>query len=1172
MRTKTFGWETGIGLLLILIVGVLPVFASSTAKASQHVLTIMEIQGTGQFSPYEGQIVTTHGVVTLYSSNGRDFWMQDPDGDGDPATSDGIVVDDGGLLPNAPEVGDMIRITAEVEEQQFGNALPLTRLDSPQSVEILSSSTRLPDPVRISDLPNESIAEGIAFWEPLEGMLVTVRSATVVAPTSRFGEFAMLTATDRRAGSGFFLENRQILLRSLGPEIVDYNPERILVDDTSLDEAIMVKPGDQVLRLMGVVDYTFGSYKLQPKSSSISRSRPPDSPASTRTGPRGDTAITTFNVQNLFDLVDNPDKADEGSTPTPDELETQLTKLAMAIEEELLLPEIIVVQEIENQEIAQVLADRVNAATGTDYVATSFETSDARGIEVGFLWNAHRVRLKDAFQLSDDIVPGVSAAFGPGSPSPGREPLVGVFGIGHSDVIIVGNHFKSKSGDDPLFGVNDPPVRVTELQRKAQAQVVRDYVNMVFSEDPFAMVMVTGDLNDFQFSEPGEGADHPVAIVAGGPGEIALTNLMDFERAADQYTFIFDGNSQVLDHMLVSPVLLDHFLVTNFLHFNASFPHAMGADPTTTLRSSDHDAIEGHFNLRRRPSMFGLTVLHNNDGESQLIDAGSGLEDFGGVARFATLVDDLRAEALGGRGARGAMLLSSGDNFLAGPEFNASLEKGVPFYDTIAMDLIGYDAMAIGNHEFDFGPDVLADFINGFNSPPPFVSANLDFSGEPDLQALVDQGVIVKSVVVESGGEEFGVVGATTPNLPFISSPRNVVVDPDVAGLIQAQIDSLEAAGVNKIVVISHLQNVTEDMEVASMLNGVDVMIAGGGDELLSNGDELLVPGDEDVFGPYPLIATDADGRPVPVVTTPGNYKYVGRLVVGFTSHGRVHMVDDISGLVRVAGGANPDAVTPDPDVQAQVVDPVIAALDALATNIVGVSDFDLDGRRSEVRSRETNEGNLIADALLWQADQLAASFGTAAPDVALQNGGGIRNDSIIPAGPISELDTFSMVPFPNFVSVFENIPREQFKEILENAVGCTQANDFTVNPNCGSGRFAQVAGFSFTWSESGTGQILDEDGNVTVAGTRVQEVVLDDSTVIVQNGAVVAGPDITVATIDFLARGGDQYPYRGAPFTVLGVTYQQALANYISDGLGGSISDAASYAFGVNNRIFPVP
>jgi 5'-nucleotidase len=168
-------------------------------------------------------------------------------------------------------------------------------------------------------------------------------------------------------------------------------------------------------------------------------------------------------------------------------------------------------------------------------------------------------------------------------------------------------------------------------------------------------------------------------------------------------------------------------------------------------------------------------------------------------------------------------------------------------------------------------------------------------------------------------------------------------------------------------------------------------------------------------------------------------------------------------------------------------------------------------------------------------------------------------------------LDTFDMVPFANFVSIVPAIPRDQFKEILENAVACTQGNDFVVNPNCGSGRFAQIAGFSFEWSASGTGQILDNDYNVTTPGTRVLDVTLDDGTPIVVAGAVVPGADIDIAITDFLANGGDQYPFRGAPFTRIGFTYQQALSNYIQNGIGGLIT-TADYPEGGEGRITELP
>lgn len=548
---------------------------------------------------------------------------------------------------------------------------------------------------------------------------------------------------------------------------------------------------------------------------------------------------------------------------------------------------------------------------------------------------------------------------------------------------------------------------------------------------------------------------------------------------------------------------------------------------------------------------FSLTIFHNNDGESDLLPNGDG---FGGSAHFIAKLAELRAAAA----TDGQIMLSSGDNFLAGPEFNASLENGVPFYDTMIMDMIGYDAVCIGNHDFDFGPDVLAQFLAGYASLPPYLSSNLDFSGEPNLQAYVDSGDVAASVILDVAGEQVGIIGATTENLVFISSPRDVVVGA-VLPAIQAEVAALELAGVNKIILISHLQSVLQDMDLAAELSGIDVMIAGGGDELLANAGDLLVPGDEgEVYGPYPMLATDLDGVTVPVVTTSGQYKYIGQLEVVFDAMGNV--TSFAGAPVRVADENQADGVVADAAAQAQVIVPIESYIADLASTVIAQSEVALDGVRAHVRTMETNQGNLNADALLWQARQLAAEYGVPMADVAIQNGGGIRNDSEIPAGDITLLDTYDMLPFGNFLTVFENVERDNLKEILEN---CVSAVEFV------SGRFGQVAGLRFRYDPLGTPQEIDDDGNIVVPGTRVQEIVLMDEpqTVICEGGMVVPGEGVTLAIVDFLARGGDQYPFRGAPFVIMGVSYQQCLANYIIDGLGGVIT-AAMYPEGGEGRI----
>jgi len=561
-------------------------------------------------------------------------------------------------------------------------------------------------------------------------------------------------------------------------------------------------------------------------------------------------------------------------------------------------------------------------------------------------------------------------------------------------------------------------------------------------------------------------------------------------------------------------------------------------------------------------SDFRLTLLHNNDGESQLLNLGGSLTGFGGVARFKTLVDTLRAEALL---EGGVVMLSSGDNFLAGPEFNASLAAGVPFFDAIAMELVGYDGICIGNHEFDFGPEILADFVSSFTDGTPFLSCNLDVSPEPALAPLTQSGRIATRTTVVTQGVVVGIVGATTPDLPFISSPGAVIIDSKVKDAIQAEIDALLGEGVQHIVLVSHLQGIGAELALAAELANVDIMIAGGGSELLANPGDLLIPDDaidangngvpDLLFGPYPLTVVDALGRTVPVVTTRGDYRYLGRLIVDFDAQGEIVAIDAASGPVRVAGAPAPDAVTPDPTVQALVTDPVQKAVNALIANVVAETEVPLDGVTASIRSKETNLGNLIADSFLWQATELAATFGAPTPHIALQNGGGIRNNSVIPIGDVTEFDTFSILPFANFLVVIPDVAPETLLDVLENAVSrVSPPPGFT---SSGNGRFAQIAGFSFTYEVD------------VPPGSRVRDVVLDDGTMLVDQGRIVPGaPSINVATINFLATGGDQYDFGDPPFFNLEVSYQQALRNYLVGPVVESLVTAIDYPVGGDGRI----
>ncbi len=180
---------------------------------------------------------------------------------------------------------------------------------------------------------------------------------------------------------------------------------------------------------------------------------------------------------------------------------------------------------------------------------------------------------------------------------------------------------------------------------------------------------------------------------------------------------------------------------------------------------------------------FTLTILHNNDGESSLLPTTVDGVEYGGIARFQRKVNRLRRRShstydRGESRKRGVVLLNSGDNYLAGTTFQASEEEGAPFYDGIAVRLLRYDVLGIGNHEFDFGPETFARFVETVDRRTPFVSANLDFSASPSLAGHVGRS-LVSSTVVRERGEKIGVVGLTTPSLPTISSPGDEGGDGD---------------------------------------------------------------------------------------------------------------------------------------------------------------------------------------------------------------------------------------------------------------------------------------------------------------------------------------------------------------------------------------------------------
>jgi len=590
---------------------------------------IYEIQGDGHESPFVGMQKRTTGVVTVVLGGG--FFMQDPTGDGDPDTSDGMFAFTGNATARTLAPGDLVDVTGTVVEFRPSSRprdLTLTEF-SPATVTKTGTGAPLPAPVSIFDRPDEAIhPDGIDTYEAVEGMLVAVDAPKVSGPTTAFGEFVVAASGDHAnmtAGGNF-------LVNPLTGGAVDYNPERIMVDDEARlpggsgsgtrinNPQAAVTVGDTASGpIIGALDYQFSNYRVQAnhRVADVLPGSPPTSPvADVREAHPWEGRISSFNVENLFDCVDAPDKADDHPTCNAAALaalETQLRKLAMGFEQELKSPEIVIIEETENTEV--LTGDATGFVPGTtiqpllkrvpgNWDAVSFDASDERGIEVAFAFNTDRVTLHDAF-LATDVLPDGGLFSGSATIRPGREPLVGSFTLDDIDLIVVGNHFKSKggpqfgvdpleAGDDPLYGAFQPPTRWTEIQlRHQQADYVRDLVDLLLAENPGANLLVGGDLNDFAFPEPGEGQD-TVARITTSPTD-PLTNIIPLVSADRRYTFIFEGNSQVLDHMLLNQGLHALLRHQDIAHFNTDYPSAFGSNPAVTLRSSDHDPLVGFF-------------------------------------------------------------------------------------------------------------------------------------------------------------------------------------------------------------------------------------------------------------------------------------------------------------------------------------------------------------------------------------------------------------------------------------------------------------------------------------------------------------------------------------------------------------------------------------------------
>lgn len=593
-----------------------------------------------------------------------------------------------------------------------------------------------------------------------------------------------------------------------------------------------------------------------------------------------------------------------------------------------------------------------------------------------------------------------------------------------------------------------------------------------------------------------------------------------------------------------------------------------------------------------------LTILHNNDGESALLTeqsfrTPSGTLLAGGAGAFASV---MKREVKAARRANQAVLsVYAGDSFLASKALicadPANQDSSKVVLDGVAQSLMPYDVHVLGNHEFDYGTSFLRRYMDSFINKPrhPFISGNLDFSNNEDLSDVVAKssalrrGTFIGKQLAASyihkdytTGAFFGVVSAITPNLRTISSPGTVkLTSNDVkstAVAVQAQVDALQAQGLNKIILVSHLQGIAFDRELISLVRDVDVAIAGGGDDLLASPDVAesiqLIPGESKPVGKYPEMVKDLAGVDVPLITTKGNYTYLGRFDVSFSADGkvteynkklsyprRVIPTSSVSRDLKIADAVKPDARVVN-DAELPLRECLAGFNSPIATSKVVFATDRGSSSVAGVRTTETNGGNLVADSFIHAYKSRAATFGlpaesTSTPVVAVQNGGGIRQNGGVTlptsgvAGTINRGNTFDLLPFDNRLVAITGVTAENLKEIFERscAVGTS-----------GGGQFLQVAGVKVECSRSATAIVVSNPtgdsyaGSVTTPGNRVRKLTLADGRVLVSDGVVAAGaPSVTLVTNSFTAEGGDNYPTLAKLTKVgFGISYEQALYDYI--------------------------
>ncbi len=497
-------------------------------------------------------------------------------------------------------------------------------------------------------------------------------------------------------------------------------------------------------------------------------------------------------------------------------------------------------------------------------------------------------------------------------------------------------------------------------------------------------------------------------------------------------------------------------------------------------------AIPAWLDIAAQENRFALRILHTNDHHAHLEPSKFGDRNLGGIARRRTLIEQIRNESKNNQEA--LLLMDAGDIFQGTLYFNQYLgQADLDFYNALA-----YDVGTIGNHEFDRGQQVLADFLA--KAKFPIISANLDISNTSPLHNRIRPWHILKVQ-----GKKIGVFGLTTPDTAILANVGEGVKFTDPIAAAREAVRALKQQGINKIVALTHL-GFDEDLALAKQVTDIDIIIGGHSHTPVGN-----IPNAEQ---PYPLVEKSSNRNPVLVVTDWEWGKYLGDLSVRFDGNGKL-----------IAWAGKPHAVemsiTPDREFEDKLK-AYAAPIESLRQQVIGQSLLELDGDRIKMRTEETSLGNLIADAVLAKTklDRV---------QVALVNAGGIRNS--LPRGNITMGNVLEVLPFGNTITRID-LTGQQLQEALENGVSLAEQEE---------GRFPQIAGLRFEWNRN------------LVAGNRVTKIEVKN-----ESGKFeLLNPETIyrVATNNFLASGGDGYSVlaKGKNLLETGYLLSDAIAEYIS-------------------------